>query len=681
MSKRLKVPYTVLLVIAGLLLVPLVNLPYIGSTIGFLDDLQLTPELLFYIFLPVLIFESAFNINVRKIIDSAWIITLLSIFGVIISSVLIASALYFLLPFVGIDIPFVIALLFGSIISATDPVAVLSLFKEVGAPKRLTMIFEGESLFNDGTAVALFLVILGIATSGYQGSSTVVEGIGTFCGMVFFGIVLGLVMAIFFTKILQQTKSNEFVTVTLLVISAHIVFILGELINENGFIGLDIHVSSIIATTVAALFLGNYSRSILTPKTDLYLSKFIEHMAFIANSLVFILAGILFATSNVDFEKLWLPILITVFSVAIIRAIAVYAVVIPVNKFNIGESIPTSWTRLLAWGSLRGALAIIVVLLIPADLTVAGWSYSFTPQEFLLSLTIGCILATLFIKAPLIGPIMRRLHIDRPEPLELAHEADLGIYYLLTEKSRFENQKTRGFVRDEHYKHLTSKIEEKLDEAKKNRKKLAKENGNIIFEQSLHMLAINTEIGALRQLYINDEINEDVYRKLKGKLNIQKEKIEYAKHDSINPSQYIDDKDIFDRMVNAVVSFISRRSISHASQVEQQLQYYRAQLIMARKCVKTIKTMQTNYSEHVFLDSVYNKVIVVYENYKTESAKSVDKLLSNHDEELSNYLAHLAQKSLSASGLHALEFLQDKNIVDEINAETIAHKWSTSFKD
>lgn len=643
--------------------------------------MQLTPELLFYIFLPVLIFESAFNINVRKIVDSSWLIGLLAIVGVLISTTLIAGILYFLLPLVGIEIPFIVALLFGSIISSTDPVAVLSLFKEVGAPKRLTMIFEGESLFNDGTAVALFLVILGIATSGYDGGATLIEGIGTFLGMVVFGIILGLILATVFTKILQQTKSNEFVAVTLLVISAHIVFILGELINEHGFIGQHIHVSSIIATTIAALFLGNYARTILSPRTDLYLSKFIEHMAFIANSLVFILAGILFANSKVDFGKLWLPIIITVLTVAIVRAISVYAVTIPVNKFHIGEPIPSTWSRLLAWGSLRGALAIIVVLLIPEDLTISGWTHSFTPQEFLLSLTIGCILATLFIKAPLIGPIMRRLHIDRPEPLELAHEADLGVYYLLTEKSRFENQKTRGFVRDEHYVHLKNKIDKKLDDSKKQRQALAKENGKIIFEQSLHLLAINTEIGALRQLYINEEINEDVYRKIKGKLNLQKEKIENATHDSINPSQFIDNKDIFDRMVNWVVSFVSRRSISHTSQVEQNLQYYRAQLIMSRKCVKTIKTMQTNYSEPVFIESVYKKVISNYEKYNKDSAKKVDELLATHDEELSNYLAHLAQKSLSASGLHALEFLQDKNIIDEINADAIAHKWSTSFND
>lgn len=267
-AKRVNIPYTVLLVLTGLVLVPVVSLPALEPTFGFFDDLVLSPELLFYIFLPVLIFESAFNMKIRQMVESAWSITLLSIIGLLISAFLIAGALYFILPLVGIQIPFIVALLFGSIISATDPVAVLALFKDYGAPKRLSLIFEGESLFNDGTAVALFLVVLAIAQNGFSGSETVVEGVAMFGGMVVIGALIGLAMASLFSIALRYTKSNEFVSVTLLIISAHLVFITTEAINQNGIFGLHIHVSSIIATTVAALFLGNYTRHTLLPRTD-----------------------------------------------------------------------------------------------------------------------------------------------------------------------------------------------------------------------------------------------------------------------------------------------------------------------------------------------------------------------------------------------------------------------------
>lgn len=110
---------------------------------------------------------------------------------------------------------------------------------------------------NDGTAMALFLVILAVAMEGYHGSVTIMHGILDFTVMIVMGIVIELVMAALFSRALRFTKKNEFVTVTLILISAHMVFITTELINHSGVF----HVSSIIATTVAALFLGNYSRN------------------------------------------------------------------------------------------------------------------------------------------------------------------------------------------------------------------------------------------------------------------------------------------------------------------------------------------------------------------------------------------------------------------------------------
>ncbi|MFZ2991332.1 MAG: cation:proton antiporter, partial [Candidatus Saccharimonadales bacterium] len=342
-SKKIKVPYTVLLVLVGILLVPLVQLPALNPFLGFLTEVVLTPEWLFYIFLPILIFESAFNMSIRKMVENAWAISLLSIVGLLVSAFLIATALYLLLPMVGLSIPFIVALLFGSIISSTDPVAVLALFKEFGAPKRLTMIFEGESLFNDGTAVAAFLIVLSIAQYGFHGVETLLDGAGVFLMMVVLGVIFGLGVAFIFSRGLRYTRSNEFVSITMLIVSAHIVFILCELINANPIFGVHFHISSIIATTVSSLFLGNYARHSLSPRSDEYLNKSVEHLAFIANSLVFLLAGILFGSTKIDFNVLMLPIIITIFVVAIARILSVYAVTKPINYFKLGSNIPDSW--------------------------------------------------------------------------------------------------------------------------------------------------------------------------------------------------------------------------------------------------------------------------------------------------------------------------------------------------
>ena len=678
-AKRLKLPYTVLLVLVGLLLVPIAQAPLLEPTLGYIDDLVLTPELLFYIFLPILIFESAFNMKIRQMVESIWSISSLAVVGLLISTIIIATALYFVLPLVGLNVPFIVTLLFGAIISSTDPVAVLALFKEYGAPRRLSLIFEGESLFNDGTAVALFLVILAIAGSGFHGADTVFDGIGMFLQMVVLGIIFGLFMASLFSRALRFTKANEFVSVTLLIISAHLVFITSEAINEFGVFGLDLYVSPIIATTVGALFLGNYARHILSPKTDHYLEKSIEHLAFIANSLVFVLAGILFASTNINIADLWLPIIVTIVIVALARVIATYAVILPLNAAKLEAPIPPSWQKLLAWGSLRGALAIIIVSRIPESLTVPGWEHTYSLRDFILALTIGCILATLFIKAPTIGPLIRRYHLSDPRIIDQAHEADLGIYYLLTEQSRFDIQKTRGFVRDIEYKQLKEKLALREKDAYAHRDRLLDEHGIRIFEQSLHLTAIDIEEHYLKDLYVNEEVSERVYRAIKGKLSLQREKIEHAQHDDINPSLYRDRKDIFDRLVAFVHSPFERVEMGRTP--VEKLQYYRAQMIISRKALKTLDEMQTIYMRPVFMEQAYGKVVDLYSKYKEQSAAKLDAVLEKHPTELAGYLRQLAEYSLRSSGRRAISYLQTRGIANEANSHEIEYRYSVSTTD
>ena len=161
LSKKINQPYTVLLVLVWVVLVPISHIP----VFGFLDNFTLNPNILFYIFLPILLFEAAYNINIKSL-SKTWIaITSLSIIWVLISSFFIGGALYYIFDLAWFQVHFLVTLLFWAIISATDPVAVVSIFKSMWAPKRLTLLFEWESLFNDWTAVAIFMVILWIMMS------------------------------------------------------------------------------------------------------------------------------------------------------------------------------------------------------------------------------------------------------------------------------------------------------------------------------------------------------------------------------------------------------------------------------------------------------------------------------------------------------------------------------------
>ncbi|MDP2198490.1 MAG: cation:proton antiporter, partial [Sulfurimicrobium sp.] len=138
-APKIRVPYSVLLVGVGFLLIPLSKVP----AFSYITSFQLTSEILFFIFLPILIFESAYNMNIRRIGENFGAISALAIIGLLVSAFFIAFAGYWGLKAVGVDTPFIVVLLFGALISATDPVAILALFKDFGAPRRLALIFEG----------------------------------------------------------------------------------------------------------------------------------------------------------------------------------------------------------------------------------------------------------------------------------------------------------------------------------------------------------------------------------------------------------------------------------------------------------------------------------------------------------------------------------------------------------
>ncbi|OYW83749.1 sodium:proton exchanger, partial [Candidatus Saccharibacteria bacterium 32-49-10] len=278
--------------------------------------------------------------------------------------------------------------------------------------------------------------------------------------------------------------------------------------------------------------------------------------------------------------------------------VSVYAITIPLSVTGLAK-LPASWQRLLAWGSLRGALAIIIVLLVPQDLTIEGWALDYTPRDFLLALAIGCVLATLFIKGLTIAPLIRRYKLDVPAVIDRVHYADLGMYYLLTEQSRFTMHKTRGFVRDAEFATFKESLATKFHDAEMLRDELRKKHGSRVFEQSLHLTAIDVERHFLEELYVNSEVSERVYRRISGKLTLQREKIEDAQIDSISMSAHHDSKDIFDRMMHFVQTPIFGKRTDFTP--VEKLQYYRAQMIIARKALKTLNEMQNAFDKPVFI--------------------------------------------------------------------------------
>jgi CPA1 family monovalent cation:H+ antiporter len=610
-AQKIKLPYTVLLVLFGSLLVPFA----FTESGKFLAEFHLTPEILFYVFLPVLVFESAYNMKIQSIVENIRSISLLAIVGLVVSAFSIAGLLFYILPLIGITIPFIVLLLFGVLISATDPVAVLALFKEFGAPKRLSLIFEGESLFNDATAVALFFVVLDIATSGFHGAASLLEGTVMFTSMIVLGTLFGFGMGLVTSKLIQYVRSSDFASITLGLVSAHITFIAAEFISHHMHVGAyHFAISPIIATTVAAMVLGNYGRSKISPLAEEFVDKFWGQLAFISNSLVFVLVGLLSITLPIAFPQFIVPILITVLVVALSRAISIYPVIGLLNMTKTEKYIPMSWQHLLSWGSLRGALAVTMVLLIPADFAPAGWVYDFSVREFVLALTVGCIYATLFVKATSMGYVIRKMKIDELSEFGKVQFAFAEGLVASRTLRRLEAFKERGYVGKGSYEEYKAKYTQMLNEAVavlRPHKELT--------ERAMKQFFVGEERDALKYIFAYNELSESVYKRILRKLNLQHEALENGE---VLPEHEQEDKrDVFEWIVSRLRKFIVRQTKDDLSR--DQYSYYKTQKIIAEKVLKETSQFADGYYEKLELAEDIKKECARYESYVRDLEKKI----------------------------------------------------------
>lgn len=656
-AKRVHLPHTVFLVAIGTVLGALTEF----SQFHFLGDLRLTPELLFYLLLPTLIFESAYNINVRRLVEDTTPILVLAVISLLVSTVVIAGLLFGLFHFIGFPVPFIILLLFGALISATDPVAVLALFKEYGAPRRLSLIFEGESLFNDATAVALFLVLLGIVTSGFHGAESILDGLLTFSSMLIGGTIFGLIIGAIFVTLIGFTRESETATITLTIVLAHATFILSEIISHHVAIGgFAVELSPIISTTIASLVMGNYGRAKIHPRADEFVEKLWGQLAFMSNSLIFILIGILFADVPLVNIQILSIVLATILIVAFSRALSIYPVLAIFNSVaKPMQRIPRAWQHLLSWGSLRGALAVTMVLLIPPELTFASADGPIGVRDLLLTLTVGCIFATLFIKATTIQSFMKKLKLDTFTVLETIEyqEAKALLNHEITEK--LSQYVSRGYIDDQIARTMRDTHEQAYQDACHKISELSK-NGALT-HRVIRLYAIGIERRHLKTLYHHNEVSEAVYRKLSGKLRLQFEAIEAGNLEP-NMSLHTDGKDIFEHMASIVRRLVKEKTAEE--RIADLYMYYRAQSIISRKVLKELANSNDDHStENIFTSEALQDTLTLYTNFKEQSKQKMNELATQHPDVTRPLAAKLAGCGIDKITETVLDQMQSRELI------------------
>jgi monovalent cation:H+ antiporter, CPA1 family len=382
--QRLRIPYTVALVIAGLL-------------ITFQSPLQvaLTPELILALFVPPLVFEAAFHLNYAELRRNLPAILALAVPGVILTTLIVAGLLVWLTP---LSLP--LALIFGALISATDPISVVALFRSLGLPKRLGILVEGESLLNDGTAIVVFNLVLVVALTGQFNP---VEGVADFFGVAAGGVVVGLGLGWLISRLIAHID-DYLIETTLTTVLAFGSYLLAE----------RLHFSGVLAVVAAGLINGNGSVQGMSPTTRIVLVNFWEYVAFLANSLVFLVIGL-----EVDAPALlavWQPIVWAIGAVLAARVVVVYGLSWLVNRW-LAEPIPWRWQHVLNWGGLRGAISLALALSLPAALG--------PDREVLRLMAFGVVLFTLLVQATTMQPLIRWLRLitrsEAQDEYELRH--------------------------------------------------------------------------------------------------------------------------------------------------------------------------------------------------------------------------------------------------------------------
>jgi CPA1 family monovalent cation:H+ antiporter len=378
--RRLRIPYTVALVFAGLLIT-------FQTTIKF----ELTPELILALFLPPLVFEAAFHLNLKELSRNLPAILLLAVPGVILTMFIIGGILSF-----SIKLSLPIALLFGALIAATDPVAVVALFRTLGVPKRLLVLIEGESLFNDGTAIVLFQIMLAVVlTSKFNLANSVVDFFKISIGGVLVGLVLGWLIAQFITRV-----DNHLIETTLTTILAFGAYLVADRLSFSG----------VLAVVTAGLVNGNISPQGMSPTSRIVIFNFWEYVAFLANSLVFLLIGL-----QVNITALltaWQPILWAILAIFIARIIVVYGLSWLVKQ--VAEPIPFRWQHILNWGGLRGAISLALVLSLPVSLA--------SERDVLRVMAFGVVLFTLIVQSTTMSPLIRWLKVITRSDAQIKYE-------------------------------------------------------------------------------------------------------------------------------------------------------------------------------------------------------------------------------------------------------------------
>jgi len=389
--KRIKVPYTVALVLVGLVFAFFPNFV----------ELNFSADLILGLLIPPLLFEATLHLPWAKLKADLVPILMFAIGGTMLGTFAVGWIIWAL-----VGVPWLAAVAFGALISATDPVAVIAFFKSLGVTKRLSVLVEGESLFNDAIAFVAFTLAVDAAAPG--SSFGLGSAIGDFLIVGGGGLAVGITLGWFVSQVVLARVDDALIETTTSLALAYGSFLVAE---EFGLIfGIDdLHFSGILAVVAAGLMVGNIGLRNTSPTTRITLEYFWEVLTFLVNSLVFLVIGLKINLRDIDISENILNVAIAIGAILLTRFVIVYGFGAIHAKLQPSRRVPMAFRHVMYWGGLRGAISLALALLLEES------DFSDEVVNTVLVMTFGVVLFTLLVQGTTISGLIARLGLSGQE--------------------------------------------------------------------------------------------------------------------------------------------------------------------------------------------------------------------------------------------------------------------------
>ncbi len=495
-TRKLRIPYTVALVVTGLILSFIRISFYPEFDVG----LHLTPELLFVVLLPVLIYEAAFHLELREFLSNWKSILTLAVVGLVVGIMLCGSMLYGGVML--INLPFTLggALLVATIVAATDPVGVIAVLRATRAPRRLAVLMEGESLLNDGVAVVAFAVVVAAMGLNPEVKEVTVTWLVRYLSWEILGaVVVGGGLG-FFLAWLTSKVDDHLIEITLSTIAAFGSFLIAH----------KLHASGVIACLVAGMLGGNFGAKYgMSASTRVAVISFWEYITFVANSIIFLLIGL-----DIDPVRLlrdWPAVLFTWVAMLASRALFVGPVLPQISRLEGG--MPKGFGKVVIWGGIRGGIAMVLAMGIPER---------FEYRDLAMNCIFGASLLTILVQSTTIGLLLRKLGLVRDrKAFEIVERLRGRVRSIQAALSFLDRQHDMGVISEQTYQEVhrelineRERLREDSEEARDMAEAVREEEAEALRRE---LLIVRKE--SLRQASADGAIDEMVSRSLVGELD------------------------------------------------------------------------------------------------------------------------------------------------------------------